>query len=75
VDPQAARHEYGQAVQTTLPAGRRYDAIVLAVAHATFASLPAGDLAGLAAPDAVVFDIKGMWRGAALPPGATYLTL
>jgi UDP-N-acetyl-D-glucosamine/UDP-N-acetyl-D-galactosamine dehydrogenase len=75
VDPQAARHEYGQAIHATLPAERRYDAIVMAVAHATFANLPAGGLAALVAPDAVVFDIKGMWRGATLPSGCTYLTL
>jgi UDP-N-acetyl-D-galactosamine dehydrogenase len=37
VDPQAAKHEYGQSIHATLPAERRYDAIVMAVAHATFA--------------------------------------
>ena len=75
VDPQAARHEYGQSIHTTLPAGRRYDAVVMAVAHTAYADLPTNGLASLAAPDAIVFDIKGLWRGASLPAGCTSLTL
>jgi UDP-N-acetyl-D-galactosamine dehydrogenase len=75
IDPEAARHEYGRAVRTAMPAGKRYDAVVLAVAHASFAGLPAAGLAEIAAPDAVVFDIKGLWRGAAMPAGRLYRTL
>ncbi len=75
VDPEAARHEYGQAVLVALPAGRRYDAVVMAVAHEAFAGLPAGALSGIVSPGAVVFDIKGLWRSAKLPAGCTYLTL
>ncbi|MBL8831248.1 MAG: nucleotide sugar dehydrogenase [Rhodospirillales bacterium] len=75
VDPEAARHEYGQTVLPALPADRRYDAVVMAVAHHSFAGLPAGGLARIAAPGAFVFDIKGLWRGAAMPADCTYLTL
>jgi len=75
VDPAAARHEYGQAVRTALPADRRYDAVVLAVPHLAYAGLAADGLAALAAPGAVVFDLKGQWRGTALPAGLAYLTL
>ncbi len=75
IDPASARHEYGQAVLPELPAGKRYDAVVMAVSHETFGTLPDNGLAALVAPAAVVFDIKGMWRGAKLPADCTYLTL
>lgn len=75
IDPAAARHEYGQAVLPEMPSGRRYDAIVLAVAHRQFADVPARALAALVSPGALVFDIKGQWRGASMPPDTTFLTL
>jgi len=75
VDPAAARHEYDRTVLATLPAGKRYDGVVVAVAHRAYAALAADGLASLAAPGAVVFDLKGLWRDAALPAGLAYLTL
>ncbi len=75
VDPAEARHEYGQTVLAELSAGKRYDAVVLAVAHATFARLPEAGLGALARSDAVVFDVKGLWRGMAMPAGLRYMTL
>jgi UDP-N-acetyl-D-galactosamine dehydrogenase len=75
VDPAAARHEYGQTVLTTLPSGKRYDGVVLAVPHAAYAGLAAGVLGALAEPGAVVFDLKGQWRDIQLPTGLAYMTL
>ncbi|MBL8807055.1 MAG: nucleotide sugar dehydrogenase [Rhodospirillales bacterium] len=75
IDPAEARHEYGQAVHGSLAPGKRYDAVVLAVAHDSFVGLPGSGLAEICAPGAVVYDIKGIWRGSAMPGGLRYLTL
>jgi len=71
VDPQEALHEYGVTL-VGRPDGARYDAVVAAVAHREFAEL---DLAALSAEGAVLFDIKGLWRGKPMPPGRRYRTL
>jgi UDP-N-acetyl-D-mannosaminuronate dehydrogenase len=52
--------------------GVRYDAVVAAVGHRTFADL---DLAAITADDGLLFDIKGLWRGTAMPPGRRYRAL
>ncbi len=75
IDPVSAQHEYGQVVLPALPAGKRYDAVVMAVSHEAFAELPAKNLAGMLAPAAIVFDVKGMWRAASLPADCAYMTL
>ena len=72
VDPQEARHEYG--IVPVAPAAG-YDAVVLAVAHAEFSDMASSRLAALCAPGAVVFDVKGAWRGRTMPPGVVYKTL
>jgi UDP-N-acetyl-D-glucosamine/UDP-N-acetyl-D-galactosamine dehydrogenase len=72
VDPAEARHEYG--IVPVEPEAH-YDAIVLAVAHERFARLPAEGLRALAAPDAIVFDVKGAWRGVTMPGNIVYRTL
>lgn len=72
VDPDEARHEYGIA---PVEPGARYDAIVLAVAHERFARMQAENLRALAAPGAIVFDVKGAWRGLAMPGDIVYRTL
>jgi UDP-N-acetyl-D-galactosamine dehydrogenase len=75
VDPAEARHEYGQAVLGTFAADKQYDAVVLAVSHDAYAALPAAGLTGICRSDAIVYDIKGLWRDAAIPAGLRYLTL
>jgi len=52
-----AQHEYGLPLVTTPEAGR-YDAIVLAVAHAEFIEMGAERLRSLGKPGAVLFDVK-----------------
>jgi UDP-N-acetyl-D-galactosamine dehydrogenase len=72
VDAAEARHEYGVDLVDRLDGGVRYDAVVAAVGHRKFADL---DLAPLTADDALLFDIKGLWRGKKMPPGRRYHTL
>jgi UDP-N-acetyl-D-galactosamine dehydrogenase len=72
VDAAEARHEYGVDLVGRLDGSVRYDAVVVAVGHSTFADL---DLAALTADDALLFDIKGLWRGKTMPPGRRYRTL
>jgi UDP-N-acetyl-D-galactosamine dehydrogenase len=75
VDPAEAKHEYGLELRGGAPAGGPFDAIVLAVAHDAYKELPASGLAALAAPQAVVYDVKGLWRGAPMPPNLVYAAL
>jgi UDP-N-acetyl-D-galactosamine dehydrogenase len=65
VDPYAdgaeLQHEYGFGL---LPeAGRNYDAIIVAVNHRPYLSLDESYFRSIAAPKAVLVDIKGIYRG------------
>lgn len=55
-DATEVRHEYG--VDLTTKPGKKYHAIVLAVAHDEFKTL---DISSLKHPNAVVYDVKGIW--------------
>lgn len=55
--PEEVRREYGLKTTGELPAGTKYDAIVLAVAHREFVGF---DPEPFRNPNAVVFDIKGV---------------
>ena len=46
-----------------------YDVVVGAVAHDAFRGFTTETFARIAAPDALIADVKGMWRGIALPAG------
>jgi len=67
-DPAAARHEYGV---TLLPRfdDHSYDCVVGAVPHAAYAAFTAETFSSLVRPGGLVADVKGMWRGLALPHG------
>jgi UDP-N-acetyl-D-galactosamine dehydrogenase len=60
-DPEHTRQEYGIDLLEELPAQDEYDAILLAVAHEQFRLLGVDGLRRLGRPDAVVYDIKGMY--------------
>ena len=72
-DPHAdgpeAMAQYGIDLLPDLEGASGYDAVVGAVRHREFEAFEAADLLRLAAADAVVADIKGMWRDLKLPPG------
>ena len=68
-DGAEAAEVYGLALLDTLPEDGGYDAVVGAVAHDVYRDFAAGDLARLAAPGALIADVKGMWRGVELPAG------
>jgi UDP-N-acetyl-D-glucosamine/UDP-N-acetyl-D-galactosamine dehydrogenase len=72
VDAAEAKHEYGVVLLDRIGNGVRYDAVVAAVGHRSFADL---DLAALTADSALLFDIKGVWRGKTLPAGRRYRAL
>jgi UDP-N-acetyl-D-galactosamine dehydrogenase len=54
--PADVMHEYGLAITDTLPAGTRYDAVILAVAHKEFVSVNWRDHVN---PNGVIYDVKG----------------
>ncbi len=64
VDPAAARAEYG--VDLTTPAAGRYDAAIVAVAHAEFAAEGAAGLRAFLRDGGILFDVKGIF-----PPDET----
>ncbi len=61
--PDEAEELYGIAVRPDLMGARGFDAVIGAVPHEAYRSLDAGALAGMLAPDGLLADIKGMWRG------------
>lgn len=64
VDPQEAQAEYGFAVTQT-PARASYDAVVVTVRHREFEAMGVEGIRQFGKPNAVLFDVKGMFpRGA-----------
>ena len=70
-DPHAdraeAKHEYGVDMIGDLDGLGAFDCVVAAVAHRAYAGFDTGRLAALTRPGAVIADVKGVWRGLALP--------
>ncbi len=62
VDPrvgtQAARDEYGLDVRATTQPEKKYDAVILAVAHTEFVALGATGIRALCKPGGVLFDVQ-----------------
>ena len=52
-----------------------FDAVVGAVPHEEYRTLDGAALATMLRPGGLVADIKGMWRGCALPAGLRHWTL
>lgn len=65
----------GRAPLTAFPSDRPYDALVLAVAHREFAEWGGDAISACVAPGGLIADIKGLWRGRALPADRRYWTL
>jgi len=58
-NPEAVKHEYNLICHPELVKGQKFDAVVLAVAHMEFLKM---DLEGLKNEDAVVYDVKGVFK-------------
>lgn len=54
--PEIVKREYGIEVTNLLPEGKRFEAVVAAVAHDMFNAF---DLTGVLASEHVVYDVKG----------------
>ncbi|MEY4111284.1 MAG: hypothetical protein RLZZ46_1640 [Bacteroidota bacterium] len=65
VDPHAdsaeLEHEYGFSLEKNT--GKNYDAVIVAVNHQEYKSLDENYFAGILNKDAILVDIKGMYRG------------
>ena len=55
-NPEAVKREYGITITNKLPKGKKYDAIIAAVAHKEFADL---NLLDFCKSDHVIYDVKG----------------
>ena len=60
VDPQEAQHEYDLKVLSDIPVDASYSAVVAAVSHRQFLSLPIKKWKQLLLPGGVLFDLKGI---------------
>jgi UDP-N-acetyl-D-galactosamine dehydrogenase len=69
-DAAETKHEYD--IDLVAEPGTGYDAVVGAVSHTAFEEL---SLRKLAKPDALIADIKAIWRSRGVPDGMTYWTL
>jgi UDP-N-acetyl-D-galactosamine dehydrogenase len=67
-DPAQAQREYGAPIDPDA-LGRRYDVVLLAVPHQAYRAMGADQIAALVRPGALVADLHGIWRDAALPEG------
>ncbi|MEQ9641969.1 MAG: nucleotide sugar dehydrogenase [Alphaproteobacteria bacterium] len=69
-DPAEAKAHHGIDLLTgPLSALAGYDAVIGTVPHRAYADLDGAGLAALLVPGGLVADVKGMWRGLALPDG------
>jgi UDP-N-acetyl-D-galactosamine dehydrogenase len=74
-DPEEAREHYGIELLTSLAMNRGYDCVVGAVPHSAYATLTGESLGKLVKQGGLLADVKGMWRGKALPQNARYWQL
>lgn len=65
-DPAAAREDYGLALDAKALHGR-YDVVLAAVPHRPYRELGASEIVALAAPDALLADLHGIWRDKEIP--------
>jgi UDP-N-acetyl-D-galactosamine dehydrogenase len=65
-DAEAARHEYGLAIDPDA-LSRRYDVVVAAVPHLEYRAMGPEQVAGLARPGALLADLHGIWRESEFP--------
>ncbi len=61
VDAAEARHEFGLDILAERPEPGSYDAVILAVAHGAFVEMGADAIRALGGPEAVFFDVKGVF--------------
>jgi len=68
-DPVEAGEEYGVTLMSSLDGAGGYDCVVGAVPHTAYASFAGESFAALLKPNGLIADVKGMWRGVAIPDG------
>src|SRR5690606_29600864 len=66
-NPDEARALYGLELLSAPPEDRRYDCVIGAVPHDAYTALDGAALGRLLAPGGLLADVKGMWRGMAVP--------
>ncbi|MFQ5783899.1 MAG: nucleotide sugar dehydrogenase [Alphaproteobacteria bacterium] len=68
-DAEEAAENYGITLMQSLAKARDYDVVIGAVAHDEYRGFTAATFSRLAAPGALIADVRGMWRNAELPKG------
>jgi UDP-N-acetyl-D-glucosamine/UDP-N-acetyl-D-galactosamine dehydrogenase len=69
-DAEEAQAQYGIGLVPALDGLGRFNAVIGAVAHASYRALDPGIFEALLEPGGLIADIKGMWRDRRLPAGA-----
>jgi UDP-N-acetyl-D-galactosamine dehydrogenase len=67
VDAEEAQREYGLTVLATIPAAKRFGAVIAAVAHKQFVGIPEGRWRELLDAEGVLLDLKGVMPRALQP--------
>lgn len=73
--PEEVKHEYGRDILKVLPSEGHYDAVGLMVAHESYRGFTAPSVNDLLGPQAVIFDLKGIWKPIAGDFAGAYTTL
>jgi len=68
-DPVEAGEEYRVTLMSSLDGAAGYDCVVGAVPHSAYASFAGESFTALLKPNGLIADVKGMWRGVAIPDG------
>ncbi|MCH7486451.1 MAG: nucleotide sugar dehydrogenase [Proteobacteria bacterium] len=74
-DADEAARVHGVHPLASLDGASGYDCVIGAVAHGAYRDLGPDALAGLFKPGGLLADVKGMWRGKALPDGVSHWRL
>ena len=57
--PDEVHHEYGENIESAMPAGG-FAAVIVAVAHRQFKAIPVAEFRALCAQNGVLFDVKSI---------------
>jgi len=74
-DPDEAQEHYGITMLRSLDRCEPADALVGAVAHQPYAAFTAQNFTALLKPNALIADVKAMWRNTPIPPHFHYWQL
>jgi len=74
-DPAEAKRFYDLDLEPKIGGSEQYDCVIGAVSHEAYCQFTTDTFDALLAPNALVVDLKNMWRNVAMPDGVKRWTL